>query len=66
MQTGVSGWVMNCQDGQVYMEIEGPLSACVQMMLWVERGPELAWVERLEIAQLSLCKKKGFEIKKEI
>lgn len=59
---GLSGSVSNLQDGSVYIEIEGGLKACTQLMLWAETGPELAWVEKLEISVLNPLGSKNFEI----
>ncbi|HSI38678.1 MAG TPA: acylphosphatase [Methylotenera sp.] len=46
---GVNGWVKNRSDGSVEAAVHGDLAAVDALVLWAQRGPELAHVERVEI-----------------
>ncbi|MDO8988443.1 MAG: acylphosphatase [Sideroxyarcus sp.] len=46
----VSGWVRNRSDGSVEAVVQGAPAAVEAMVRWAHRGPELAHVERVEIA----------------
>jgi acylphosphatase len=45
---GLNGWVRNLPDGSVELEAEGPRPALDELLRQVQRGPRLAWVERVE------------------
>ena len=45
----VRGWVRNRSDGSVEAWLEGERAAVEQMIAWCRRGPEMAYVERLEL-----------------
>jgi acylphosphatase len=46
---GVSGWVRNRSDGTVEAVVHGNPAAVEALVRWARRGPELAYVERVEI-----------------
>ena len=46
---GVSGWVRNRSDGSVEAAVHGSSVAVDALVHWAQRGPELAYVERVEI-----------------
>lgn len=46
---GVGGWVRNCSDGSVEAAVHGEAAAVDAIVRWTRRGPDLAWVERVEI-----------------
>ncbi len=45
---GLTGWVMNRDDGAVDTVAEGPRAAVEAFAAWLARGPRTAWVSRLE------------------
>ena len=47
---GVAGWVRNLSDGAVEAMVQGDPSAVDAMLRWANRGPQLAQVERVELA----------------
>lgn len=49
LELGIKGWVKNEPDGSVLVEMEGNLSATMEMEEWLKHGPPLAKVEFLEI-----------------
>jgi acylphosphatase len=46
---GVSGWVKNRSDGSVEAAVHGDTVAVDALVRWAQRGPERAYVERVEI-----------------
>ncbi|MCR9014326.1 acylphosphatase [Aquiflexum gelatinilyticum] len=50
LELGIKGWVKNEPDGSVLVEMEGNLSAMMEMEEWLRNGPLLAKVEFLEIS----------------
>lgn len=55
---GINGFVRNEPDGTVYAEAEGSISQLDQFTDWLEEGPEIAVVSKLETNRGAL---KGFE-----
>lgn len=45
----VAGFIMNEQDGSVYIEAEGEETALNEFLTWCRRGPWTAKVERVEV-----------------
>ena len=60
---GVSGWVRNRADGAVEAVFEGPPAAVQRMVEFTRRGPEKAWVERLECTAETPEGIAGFDIR---
>jgi acylphosphatase len=50
---GITGWVRNRRDGSLEALIQGEVSDVEAMIAWAHRGPELALVKRVEIADAS-------------
>jgi len=49
---GITGWVKNHQsNGSVEAVIQGKDSSVDKMVTWVNRGPVLAYVERVDIEE---------------
>lgn len=46
---GITGWVRNCADGDVEVLIAGPDLALQDMQRWLQQGPQLARVDRVEL-----------------
>ncbi len=61
LRLGVSGWVRNCSDGSVEAAVHGSSVAVDALVSWARRGPELAYVERVEIG-LDDGNYNGFEV----
>ena len=49
---GLTGWVRNRRDGTVEAWVQGDESAVERVLAWARRGPRLAQVERLEVAEV--------------
>jgi acylphosphatase len=47
---GITGWVRNRRDGSVEALVQGEASAVDAIIVWTGRGPDLAIVERVEVA----------------
>jgi acylphosphatase len=47
---GVSGWVRNRMDGAVEALVQGDAASVDALVRWAQRGPQMASVERVEIA----------------
>jgi acylphosphatase len=48
---GVSGWCRNRSDGTVEAMVQGEAAAVDVLLAWAHRGPELAQVSRVEVAE---------------
>jgi acylphosphatase len=46
---GVAGWVRNLNDGSVEATVYGEPSAVDAIVCWAHRGPQHAYVERVDI-----------------
>lgn len=44
---GLTGWVKNREDGAVEVVAEGSKNALEELISYCEKGPEVAWVERV-------------------
>lgn len=44
---GLSGWVRNRRDGSVEALVSGPAEALDALLLWAQRGPPMARVDRV-------------------
>ena len=49
---GAQGWVRYRRDGTVEAWVQGDESAVERVLAWARRGPRLAQVERLEVAEV--------------
>ncbi len=59
---GLGGWVRNCPDGSVLIEVEGPAPVLNDLRLWCERGPTAAQVHRVTTTQVAVTGADWFEI----
>jgi acylphosphatase len=63
MQLGVNGYVMNCADGNVYVEAEADDSVLVQFIDLCSIGPSRSNVEDVVIRELEPKKFADFNIR---
>ena len=49
---GVTGFICNRSDGSVYLEVHGSEVAIQSLLLWCEKGPTHAKVERVEVSEI--------------
>ena len=61
-QLGVKGFVLNQQDGSVYIEAEGDKFALESFLEFCQEGPEDAEVENIECTVSEIKGFKNFEI----
>lgn len=47
-ELGLSGWVGNCADGSVELIAAGPGEAIASLRAWLDRGPAMARVDRVQ------------------
>lgn len=47
-ELGLVGWVRNCDDGCVEMEVEGETSALEEYRKWCRKGPSWAKVRKVQ------------------
>ncbi len=60
----LSGWVANASDGCVKIEAQGPEADLHTLLKDLEKGPELAVVEKMKIDWVDLLhKEEGFHVK---
>lgn len=59
---GVTGFVCNCYDGSVLMEVQGEESAIDEMILAIERGSYIR-IENMSSKTLPVIRENGFEIR---
>jgi acylphosphatase len=61
---GLTGWVRNEPDGAVVLEAQGPTATVDALIAWCRRGPGLAEVERLDVAELdAVDAERGFDVR---
>ncbi|MHB1115512.1 acylphosphatase [Sideroxydans sp.] len=48
---GVNGWCRNRSDGTVEAMVQGEAAAVDALLAWAHRGPELAQVSRVDVAE---------------
>lgn len=63
-QLGIRGFVMNREDGTVYMEAEGKPFSMDVFLDWCKEGPEKAAVEKVEQSESEMKNFHNFEIRK--
>lgn len=62
---GVTGFVMNREDGSVFIEATGDESSLHQLAVWCRKGPVLAKVKSVEVAFLEIAPRYSeFEIRR--
>ncbi len=63
-QLGIRGFVVNRQDGSVYIEAEGKPFSIDMFLDWCKEGPEKAVVENVNHEESELKNFQYFEIRK--
>ena len=61
---GLTGWVRNCDDGSVELEVEGAEALVHDLLAWCKTGPPAAAVERLAVQNLPLAGDLSFEVRR--
>jgi acylphosphatase len=61
---GVKGWVANRADGAVEAHLEGPEELVDRLIRWMELGPPLARVEKINETAVAPERCNGFEIRR--
>lgn len=51
---GLRGWVRNRFDGSVEILVAGPAAACEALIGWARHGPPGAWVNAVEVTEVSI------------
>ena len=59
---GVTGYVCNCYDGSVQMEMQGEEADLDAVLLAIERGSYVR-IENFSVRELPVIKENGFEIR---
>jgi acylphosphatase len=59
----IAGFVKNRPDGAVYVEAIGEDEDLDQFILWCQRGPAWARVDRVQIQNLPLQEFEGFKVR---
>ena len=59
---GLTGWVRNCPDGSVELEVQGDAAAVAAMEEAVARGPSYGWVDRVESLSRPLEEEHSFRV----
>lgn len=64
---GIYGYVENCEDGSVYIEVEGNTTALEAFIQWCQKGSELANVKDVIVLKYQELKNyNDFEIKRNL
>ena len=64
-ELGLTGWVMNCDDGSVAAVVEGSRERLEKMISWCWKGPAGARVTHVDVEwSLSQDRFRGFSIKR--
>ena len=63
LDLGLKGWVRNCRDGSVEVQVEGLPHAIAELRAWCEQGPPGARVKQVLPIQLPVTGDDWFEIR---
>lgn len=58
---GISGWVKNQPDGNVYVEAEGETDQLELFITYCKQGPSHAWVENVDVQYCPVQDFVGFQ-----
>lgn len=58
---GITGWVRNRPDGCVEALVQGPAGAVDRIIAWTRRGPTLARVTAVDVAEVAVEPRTSFE-----
>ena len=62
VQLGLNGWVKNLADGRVEFLVSGPIARLNSMRSWLQNGPPLARVDKLDLQQVDSTPPQGFRV----
>lgn len=62
MQLGITGWVRNCENGDVEAFICGEENRIEELLQWLKKGPSRARVDSLVATPAELKAHEGFTI----
>ena len=62
LELGLTGFVRNEPDGNVYLEAEGSVESLEKLVAWCRIGPPRATVEKVEVIEGTVRGFQGFEI----
>lgn len=63
VKLGLDGFVQNLSDGSVYIEAQGESDALDQLIAWCHKGPLMAKVQQVNVAQIAPTDHNGFTIR---
>jgi len=63
VDAGLAGWVRNLPDGRVEAVFEGPADDVESLLEWCRRGPPLARVTRVTLADEPAVAERGFTVR---
>jgi acylphosphatase len=63
-QLGITGFVRNEHDGNVYLEAEGDEQSLQILLAWLEQGPPNARVDNVDVVEAAINDFAGFVINK--
>ena len=64
VKLGLHGYVMNNENGTVYIEASGPINKIEQFLHWCKTGSPLSRVQNLQIVDSDIEYKDSFQIKR--
>ncbi|MFQ9515674.1 MAG: acylphosphatase [Eubacterium sp.] len=59
---GLTGWVHNCYDGRVEMEVQGTEES-IDRMIQQLNGQRYIWIENMEVKTMELQEENGFRVR---
>ena len=59
---GLTGWVHNCYDGRVEMEVQGNEESIGEMLIQLERQKYI-WIEDIEMKSMELKDERSFSVR---
>ena len=59
---GLTGWVRNCSDGRVEMEVQGDPAAIAALLERLNRM-SYAWIDRMSCVDMEIIEENGFYVR---